>query len=125
MKVPDERIIAALLEGCTNAAAAQAVGLSLTQLYARMRAAGFKEKLREARAQFLDSAVTALQSKMSAAVGVTAEIMTDCEAPAQVRLNAAEMIMRNSLRLSERLDISGRLDALEETLEGLEDERQN
>ena len=43
--------------------------------------------------------------------------MRDEEAPPQTRLNAADTILRNSMKLSERVDILERLDALEDKLE--------
>lgn len=113
MKVLDERIISALMTSTTNAEAAKSAGLSLTQLYNRMRNPDFKTKLAEARARLMDGATAALQARMGEAVDTMTEVMHDPEAPAQTRLNAAEAVLRNSLKLTERSDILSRLEALE------------
>lgn len=116
MKVSDEKIIAALLSTTTNAEAAQAAGLSTTQLYNCMRHPDFKEKLAEARARLLDGATAALQARVGEAVAAMTAVMHDPEAPAQTRLNAAEAVLRNSLKLSERTDVLDRMDTLEKKI---------
>ena len=117
MKVSDEKIIAALMATATNAEAAQVAGLSQTQLYHRMRSDVFKRKLAEARGRLLDGATAALQARMGEAVDTMTKVMHDPETPAQTRLNAAEAILRNSLKLSERNDILSRLEVLERLME--------
>lgn len=113
MKVSDEKIIAAIMTATTNDEAAKIAGLSLTQFYNRIRQPAFKEKLKDARSRLVDRATTALQARMGEAVDTMAAVMRDPEAPAQTRLNAAEAVLRNSLKLSERGDIIDRLEALE------------
>lgn len=118
MKVPDEKIISALLSCSTNKQAAAACGITEKQLYNRMSTATLKTKLAEARARLLDGATAALQARMGEAVDTMTTVMQDPDTPAQTRLNAAEAVLRNSLKLSERGDILARLDALEEALGG-------
>lgn len=120
MKVPDEKIIAALLSCPTNKQAAAECGITEKQLYNRMNTSTFKAKLTEAKARLMDGATAALQARMGEAVATMTEIMHDQDAPAQTRLNAAEAVLRNSLKLSERSDILDRLDALEKELGGEE-----
>ena len=50
---------------------------------------------------------------MTEAIGAMGEVVKDPDAPQQVKLNAAEMIMRNCMKLTEQTDILERLDALE------------
>ena len=116
MKTPDERIISALLSNGSNKAAAIACGLSEKQLYRRMDSPTFKVKLAEARARLVDIAVTALEGRMAQAVDTMTEIMGDKEAPPQTRLNAADAVLRNSLKLTERRDILERLDTIEKQM---------
>ena len=116
MKIPDEKIVAALLSTTTNAEAAREAGLSLTQFYNRMRHPVFKKKLAEARARLMDVATTALQTSMGEAVDTMTAVMHDPDAPAQTRLNAAEAVLRNSLKLSERTDVLDRMDTLEKKI---------
>lgn len=109
----DEIIIAALLSNPTVRAAAAACGVSETQIYARLRSQKFKEKYDRARHELLEQNAAALQGHVSAAIDAMGDIVNDQEAPQQVRLNAAEAIMRNSLKLTEQTEILSRLDALE------------
>lgn len=113
MRVTDEAVIAALLTAGTHKQAAEAVGLSPTQLYARMRKDGFKEKLNEEKRRILERAAIAAQRRMSEAVDVMAEIMTNADNAPQVRLNAADALLRNAARLTEQSDILERVAALE------------
>lgn len=117
MKTPDERIISALLSNSTNKEAAAACGLSEKQLYRRMDSPTFKVKLAEARARLVDIAVTALEGRMAQAVDTMTEIMGDKEAPPQTRLNAADAVIRNSLKLSERGEVLDRLAAIEKQMQ--------
>ena len=54
-----------------------------------------------------------MQSQLGQAVETMAQIMKDEKTPAQTRLQAAESIVRNSLKLNERTDIEERLEAIE------------
>lgn len=112
-KRKDELILAALLSNPTVREAASICGMSETQIYARLRNKSFKEKYDEARKELLEQNTAALQSHISAAIDTMGEIVSDPEASQQVRLNAAEAIIRNSLKLTEQTDIITRLDALE------------
>lgn len=118
MKVSDEAIIAALLSSATNYAAAQQCGLSESQMYARMRNDGFKKKYAETKARLLERATAAVQGHMGEAVSTMAEIMGNDKNSPQVRLNAADSIIRNGLRLTEQQEIIERLEALERAQDG-------
>ena len=112
----DEVLIAALLSNPTVRAAAKAVGRSETQVYARLRDPDFKAQYNAARHELLEQSTATLQGHLSEAVETMTAIMRDTEAPHQTRLNAAEAIMRNSLKLTEQTDIIERLDRLENGL---------
>jgi uncharacterized membrane protein len=109
----DEKLIAALLSTTTVRAAAAACGMGETKVYTRLRDPAFKEKYDAARRELLNRNAAALQGQVSAAIDAMSEIVNDPEATQQVRLNAAEAIIRNSLKLTEQTDILTRLDALE------------
>lgn len=113
MKISDEEIIAALLSAETNKKAAEACGLSETQLYKRMRADAFKSRYSHAKAQILDRAATTVQSGMNEAVSTMINIMRDEKTAPQVRLNAADSILRNGMKLTEQNEILARLEILE------------
>ena len=109
----DEALIAALLSNPTVRAAAKAVGRSETQVYARLRDPDFKSRYDSARHELLERSVTELQTHLSEAVGVFVSVMRDRQAPQQTRLNAAEAVMRNCMKLTEQVDIIERLERLE------------
>ena len=109
----DEQLIAALLTHPTIRAAAQSVGCSETRIYTRLRDPTFKARYDEARHDLLERSVTELQAHLSEAVGVFVSVMRDREAPHQTRLNAAEAVMRNCMKLTEQVDIIERLERLE------------
>lgn len=118
MKVTDEAIISALLSCPNNVQAAAACGITREQLYRRIRAPAFKDKMREARAEILENATRALQTATSGAVDTMVSIMQDKANSAQVRLNASESIIRNCLRMTEQNEILQRLDELEARMDG-------
>ena len=109
----DEIILAALLSTPTVRAASQACGVSESQIYARLRNDAFKKKYDQARKELFEQNTAALQGNLGVAIDTLAEIVQDSKASQQTRLNAAEAIIRNSLKLTEQTDIIARLDALE------------
>ena len=116
MRVSDEQIIAALYANGTNKAAATALGMSEKWLYSRIRAPDFREKLSEAKQQLLERATNSAESRLNAAIGVMAEIMSNDETAAGTRVAAADALIRNTLKLIEMTDIESRLDELEKIL---------
>lgn len=113
MKKNDERIIAAILSTSSVQDAADMAGISPRTISNRLKEPDFKKKLDEARRELWKGYAKSLQSSVGKAIQTTVEIMENPEAPAQVRLNAAESIIRNSLRLNEQTDFSERLEAIE------------
>ncbi len=120
MKVSDERLIAALLSCRTNSEAAESLGIAERTLYDRMKKPEFQEKLAEAKARLLEGATASAQGRMSEAVAVMVEIMNDKQAGSQTRLNAADAVMRNSLKLTELVDVTKRVDELETMIKELD-----
>lgn len=123
MKVSDEQIIAAILSCSTNTQAATACGLSEKQFYNRLSRPELKEKLAAARSKLLESATSSIAARVGEAVETMANIMHNSETTAQTRLNAADAIIRNSLKMGERTDVLERITEIEKTLGELEDER--
>lgn len=109
----DERVIAALLTSPTVKAASEQCGVSERQIYARLNKPAFHERYDKARHDLLDHATAQLQGRTGEAVETMAEVMNDPKNPPQTRLNAADAIIRNGLKLTEQADILQRLDALE------------
>lgn len=82
-------------------------------MYTRMKKEEFQKKYRAACRDLLKNHTAALQAHMGAAVDATREIMDNSDNAPQVRLNAADAILRHGLRLTEQMDILDRLDELE------------
>lgn len=115
-KTKDEIILSALLANPTVRAASAACGISETQIYVRLRNPDFKAKYDTARRELLERNTAALQSHLAEAIEVMGEICRDTDAAPQTRLNAADAIIRNSLKLTEQTDILTRLEVLEKSL---------
>jgi hypothetical protein len=101
--ITDEEIIAALLASTTIAETASKVGLSQRPLYDRMSTKGFKALYIGAKTDIVRGAVFKINSKLTEAIETTAEIMTDKEINPAIRLQAAQTIIANAAKFSERL----------------------
>ena len=87
--------------------------MSERQMYTRLNDPDFRERYDKARHDLLDHATATIQGHVGAAVETMSEVMNDPKNPPQTRLNAAEAVVRNTLKLTEQGDILARLDALE------------
>lgn len=102
--ISDETIIAALLNNGTVKDAAAAVGLSERTMYDRMSDGDFKELYKNVKADIVRQAVFKLNKHISAAVDTVVEIMSDSTVNPAIRLQAAQTILNNSNKFSERLN---------------------
>ena len=116
MRVTDEEVVAALLEERTNAAAAHRLGMTERSLYLRINKGAVKEKLQKAQGQLLDQCISEMRTHLTRAAETIASVMEDTTVSPQVRLNAANMMQMNYLKLTERADIIVRIEALEEKM---------
>lgn len=108
----------ALIANPTIRAASDACGISETQIYARLRIPGFKARYDKARRELLERNTAALQAHLGAAIETMGQICGDTDTAPQVRLNAADAVIRNSLKLTEQNDVLRRRDELEAAMEG-------
>lgn len=102
-KAENEIIIAALIEHGTIKEAAASLSITPRTIYERMNNAEFVAEYDAARNDVLRQAVHNINSKLAQALEEVASIMTDKEVNAAVRLQAAQTIINNSTKLSERL----------------------
>ena len=107
------RAIRALMCKPTVEAAAKFATVSESSLYRWLAEDTFRAALIEAEGVALDSAARRLVSLSEAALAVIVGILVDRDAPAMVRLRAAETVLSNMLRLTELRNIEARLTALE------------
>lgn len=101
--VSDEQIIAALLSNGTIKAAAAAVGISERSLYDRMNEGEFIALYKSAKADLIRGAVVNLNNQIQAAIDTVVEVMSDKDNNAAVRLQAAQTILNNAGKFSQRL----------------------
>lgn len=112
--ISDESIIAALLTSSTRVEAAKILGISTETLYKRMKKDTFRIRYRKAKDDVVSEAIASLQSRMNDAISTAANIMNDTENAPQIRLNAADTILRYATKLTEMVEIVERIEALEE-----------
>lgn len=101
--VSDEQIIAALFSNGTIKAAAAAVGISERSLYDRMNSGEFIAVYKAAKADLIRGAVFNLNAQIQAAINAVTDIMNDTNNNAAVRLQAAQTILNNANKFSQRL----------------------
>ena len=103
-KIGNEIIIAALLQHGTIKEAAAAAGTSQRTIYNRLRGdQDFRVDYMEAKAGIVRAASIALNAKLGKAIDTVNEIMLDTEINPAIRLQAAQTIIGNAARFTERL----------------------
>lgn len=101
--ITDEEIIAALMTSSTIAETASKVGLSTRAVYDRMASKDFKALYHGAKTDIVRGAVFKINSKLTEAIETVSELMTDKEVNPAIRLQAAQTIITNAAKFSERL----------------------
>lgn len=114
--VNDEKILAALVSTNSVVEAAEECGISKSTIYGRLRDPEFNAKYRAACRDLLRNHTADLQGHMGAAISTMREIMDQKDNAPQVRLNAADGIIRHGLNLTEKVDILNQLEDLESRL---------
>jgi hypothetical protein len=109
----DERLLAALVAYPTKTAAAQALGISRSTIYYRLKDEDLRAAYDELRAAAIADATDSLMSVAENAVAVLHALANDTGVPAQTRVTAAGKILDMALRAHELTDVLARLEALE------------
>lgn len=115
--VSDERIICALLSNDTRKAAAKSLGMKAETLATRMKSADFQEKYQTAKAEMVKDITNAVQSRTLKAINAICEMMENPGISDQVRLHAADLIVRYSIEFTKTELILNRMERIEERLE--------
>ena len=103
--ISDEVIISALISNGTIKVAAAAVGVTERTIYDRMSSGDFKALYKSAKADVVRKAIFELNNQLGAAVETVVSIMQDDEINPAIRLQAAQTILNNANKFSERLNI--------------------
>ena len=117
--IPDEVIVAELLNSVSIRAATKKLELQERTIYDRMKKPKFKKLYADARADVISQATARLQNFANQAVSCLALVMSKQEYAPQVRINAADAILRYCLKFSEKADITDKIEALEKVLDPL------
>ena len=117
MNGKQKKAIAALLSASTVREAATAAGIS----YATLRRwiaedATFRQEYNAELQSIIESAAAQARQGMGEAVGVLRRIVADGEAPLNVRVSAARVLMENGPKLVEMQDFDARLTELEKRI---------
>lgn len=112
----DELIISALLSNPTIRAAAIVCEVSERQIYTRLKTPSFKARYDAARRELLEQSTAYVQGMVSEAIKKMHDVMNDPETSKQVQLNAAEGIIRNSLKLTEQADVISQIEDLKKAV---------
>lgn len=102
--ISNEIIIASLIKNGTVRASADAIGISEKTIHDRMRDGDFKVLYKIAKADIIRKAIFDLNNSLGEAVATTVEIMSDKSINPAIRLQAAQTILNNANKFSERLE---------------------
>lgn len=121
LSAKQHKALEALLAGATKGDAAAAAGVNPRTLNRWMNEdIIFWDTLQSEGQKTVFDATRRLTAAMDTAVTVMTEVMTDGDAPAAVRLRAAQVVTETAIKLIETSDILRRLDELETRLTGSE-----
>ena len=120
MRVPDEVVVSALFATGNNKEAAELAGISQKTLYRRLAQPEFREKIRAARLETLENVTTEIQRHTTSAIRVIAGVMEDEKVNPAIRLQAADAILRHTVKLVDLVDLSARLEAMESQIRDMD-----
>lgn len=116
-KIPDEKMLEALLSCGSVRKAAAALGCSPATVRNRLKDTAFRQRYDEERGNVLADATEQMKSKVTAAVDTLHAVMTDENCAASVRVSAADSLLRHTLRFVEVTELADRISALERLTE--------
>ena len=118
-----EQAIAALLSHRSIEEAARAAEIGVNTLLRWMKEPEFDKAYRKARRDAFGQGAARLQQASGAAVSTVLKIMLDQQAPASVRLRAADLALSHGAKAIEIEDIEGRVSDLERAAEESKNKR--
>lgn len=101
--ISNEQIITALLNSGTIKEAAIKAGISERAIYDRMKSGEFQALYKSAKADMIRDAVTSINKHLSDAIKTIAEIMKNEDNNAAIRLQAAQTLLGNADKFTQRL----------------------
>jgi|ERR1044071_874381 hypothetical protein len=113
LSAKQELALQAVISHPTLKEAALAAGIGETTLWRYMQDEEFSRRLREARREAVNHAVTRLQEASSEAVTVLRDLMMKEDAPPAARISAARTVLDYAMRAAEQDELKARIDELE------------
>ena len=113
----DETILAALVAAGSVRRAAAVAGVSESTIRNRLKDADFRAAYDAIRGELLQDATASMLSRLENATETLSDVMTDAESPANVRISAADSLLRHCLRYLATCDFERRIAALEASQE--------
>ena len=113
----DRLLIATLVTGATQREAAEAAGCSERTVRRRLDNPDFRKALDQARGRLFERVLGRTIHHATMAADILAEIMTDPESRAAVRVSAARALLDSAMRYREVEELARRIEAIEEALE--------
>ena len=117
MKLNDEQVLSALLATGSIRRAAKMLSCSETVIRSRLAKPDFSKRYQALKDELLTETADFLKTRLTTAVTVLNNIMIDGEVSPQTRVNAADAVLRQTLRYCEFSDILGRIQKLEKQCE--------
>lgn len=114
IKTKDEKIMAALLICGTVKEAAESAGVSLGTVYSRLKNEEFFTEYQNRKDAAINEATAQLVSTLALAVKTVNDILLDPKTASQIKLNAAQLILTNTLKYTEQVTLLRRVEKLEE-----------
>lgn len=119
-----ERALAALLTSPNREQAAKAAGITPRTMYNFFRDPEFCERYRQAFKNVVEDSARTAQRMMTPALATLRSVMRDENQPGGVRVQASKTVIDSALRMTEQVDVLGRVEDIEARLKEAEDNRQ-
>lgn len=111
--ISDDKLLELLLVHGSAKGAAAACGLSVNAVYRRLQNEEFRARYDSMQGILLQTAAASMSDMLQDAVKVLKSVADDSDVSPQIRVNAADCILRHCLRYAESADILARIERLE------------
>ncbi len=109
-------VLIGLLNNPNVSAASRDTGVSESTIRRYLKDNDFMQIYEEQRKELLRNSCYMLQANQNKAITELVKVIDDKEVATQVKLNAIDMLLRHSYKMTEQLDIIERLDKLEQLM---------
>jgi hypothetical protein len=120
-KLNDEQLLNLLLTHGSVSEAAAAGNITQRAVFQRLQNPAFRQKYDELRALSMENVTTKLGDSVGTAVNLLREIVENKSAPPSLRVQAADCLLRHTLKYAEFVTLSRRVAELETKLKESEE----